>query len=586
MKRTPLFADDGDWTALPGRIVADRVLARIVDATRARAQSHLAAPGMEHVFDGINRLTSARQFLGCVLDLATVARLDNDAAAAERARTEILRAAALPDWGVGHFLDVAEYSLGMATGFSWLHDQFSAEEQDAIAEALIARALRPSFEASAFELRWLGGTSNWTQVCHAGLVAAALAIEDREPRWTEQVIPRAVADQAGPASAYAPDGAYAEGPIYWGYGTTFHIVLLSLLEKARGHDQGLADYPGFLASADYIHQMVSPGGMFFNYADSREQVPALPVLHWFASRRQEPWIAACEIRRLESGHWTNSAEMRKIYERLDALALWWRQPCSDTAAPAPHERPLRWVGRGENPVAVARTAWSNANAAFLGIKGGSAATSHAHRDAGSFVFETGGIRWAIDPGMQEYDSLLSKGIQLWDGSPDGQRWKIFRLGSEGHNVLRFVGGEASVEANAPLTATPAGFEVDLTPLHTPTVSRVTRTASLDASGSLTLEDRWTTETHPVSARWQWLTRAAVEPAEGGAILSQDGRQLELRVAASNPWTLQIEKVEDLLAPYDAACPGWIRLTIQVDSAERTTAHLCVTAMLRSVGSAV
>ena len=43
-------------------------------------------------------------------------------------------------------------------------------------------------------------------------------------------------------------------------------------------------------------------------------------------------------------------------------------------------------------------------------------------DAGSFIYERKGIRWAIDLGMQNYLSLESRGINLWDQSQEGQRW--------------------------------------------------------------------------------------------------------------------------------------------------------------------
>ena len=34
-------------------------------------------------------------------------------------------------------------------------------------------------------------------------------------------------------------------------------------------------------------------------------------------------------------------------------------------------------------------------------------------DAGSFVFELNGVRWAIDPGVQDYNALEQAGFDLW-----------------------------------------------------------------------------------------------------------------------------------------------------------------------------
>ncbi len=579
-----VFADATAWAALPGRIAADPVLARIAAAARERAERHLAAPPIAHSVEGLRRLTPARLFQGRVIDLATIARLDGDARAAARAREEILAVVALPDWGEVHFLDVAEYALGVAIGFSWLPEVFSPAERERVASALVERALRPSFEGAPETLRWLGGRSNWTQVCHAGLATAALAVADREPALAVRTLTRAVEEQAGPASAYAPDGAYPEGPMYWIYGTTFQVVLISLIESAGWQDHGLADFPGFLASADYMAQMIAPSGRFFNYGDSRDLVPPMPVLHWFAARRGEPGIAAAELHRLESGRCGPTGELRAIYERLDALALWWRAtPLSVSGNEAPRTLPLLWFGRGETPVAVARTAWGDARAAFFAIKGGRASSSHAHLDAGGFVFEAGGVRWAVDPGMQEYHSLEAAGVRMWDGAPGGERWSVFRLGPEAHNILRFDEVPPHVEGEASLREAAEGGEVlvELTALHRPRLVEVERRARLASDGVLRIEDRWRGGEEVVVARWQWLTEADVETTSEGARLHQGGRTLALRVLAPvrGQWSLEIEEVSGLLRPSDAPCPGLKRLTIRVPSAAGADGRLEVEARL-------
>ncbi len=42
-----------------------------------------------------------------------------------------------------------------------------------------------------------------------------------------------------------PDGIYPEGYGYWGYGTSFNVLLISVLEKAYGKILGLSGKPGF-----------------------------------------------------------------------------------------------------------------------------------------------------------------------------------------------------------------------------------------------------------------------------------------------------------------------------------------------------
>jgi hypothetical protein len=110
--------------------------------------------------------------------------------------------------------------------------------------------------------------------------------------------------------------------------------------------------------------------------------------------------------------------------------LWWHEP-----TPNQTQLPLNWQGDGPNPLAVFRSAWDDPKAMYLALKGGKATVSHGHMDAGSFILETNGVRWACDLGLQSYHSLESKGIGLWDGKQDGQRWRIFRLNNFSHNTL-------------------------------------------------------------------------------------------------------------------------------------------------------
>ena len=86
-------------------------------------------------------------------------------------------------------------------------------------------------------------------------------------------------------------------------------------------------------------------------------------------------------------------------------------------------------------VALIRTGWDKGEGFYVGIKGGTASANHAHMDAGSFVFEAQGVRWAQDLGMQEYYSLEKEGVRLRNGDQDGQRWDVFRYNNFVHNTF-------------------------------------------------------------------------------------------------------------------------------------------------------
>src|SRR5690606_2858452 len=88
-------------------------------------------------------------------------------------------------------------------------------------------------------------TNNWNQVCNAGFVLAALALAEEEPSLAREVIAGVRETLPYAMAAYEPAGAYPEGPVYWGYGTRFNILILAALESALGQDFGLGRRPGF-----------------------------------------------------------------------------------------------------------------------------------------------------------------------------------------------------------------------------------------------------------------------------------------------------------------------------------------------------
>src|SRR5699024_6103609 len=112
-----------------------------------------------------------------------------------------------------------------------------------------------------------GSTSNWNQVCNAGLVMAALAIYEDAPERSNKVIEKAVATNVNALKNYGPDGNYPEGPGYWSYGSSYQVMMLAGLESVLGTDFGLSQEEGFLASAEYMLFSTGPSGKYFNYSD-------------------------------------------------------------------------------------------------------------------------------------------------------------------------------------------------------------------------------------------------------------------------------------------------------------------------------
>jgi len=575
-----LFARAADWERVQKQVVSDPVSARIFASLQTKAEGYLSLPPTEYKLEGIRLLGPAREVLERVTTLATVARITGDARYVERAALEMRTVARLADWHPVHFLDTAEIALAVAIGYDWLYDQLNEADRAEFAQALVEKGLNPSqasvkqgatpslYPTPDGKQWWISGTNNWNQVCHASMSAAAIAVAALQPDLATQILQRAIENVPRSAHAYAPDGVYPEGAGYWGYGTTFHVLLVAELQTFGGQAYGLDTLPGFDKTALYINEVTAPSGRCFNYSDAGERWRELEIaLFWFAQRFQHPEWLRYDVGELPA--YLDRYDKRPGGERLLAMALLWRNPSLvDDGKTA---LPLHWLGRGENPVAVHRSAWDDPNTLYLAIKGGSPSLNHAHMDAGSFILEADGIRWAVDLGAQDYNSLESAGIDLWNNHQNSQRWDVFRIGPESHNILRFNGAVPLVAGNGVV----AGFQgegtsphsiFDLSSIYSDQVRAVHRGSAFLPGGRILFQDEWTAKELPVEVAWQMITRAEVSVQPGEIQLRQEGKTLTLKILAPADAHVEVQEAQQFQKWFDTNNAGVRRITITTHTA--------------------
>lgn len=578
-----LLVTSDDWGKMRHQVETDSLARKAFDLIKAKADRALDQPPVERTLVGRRLLDVSRLALDRITALAMVARITGEERYARRAIEEMLAVIKFSDWNPSHFLDVAEMSLAMAIGYDWLYDKLTPEQRDEIAGALLDKGLRPSLVTP--EPFFVRGTNNWNQVCHAGMSAAAIAIADREPAMAEQILERAIRYLPNAAESYAPDGAFLEGPMYWDYGTSFHVVLAAALERLTGSTHGVADYPGFAASADYMQQVVSPIGLYFCYSDCRRKQGMQLPLFWLARHFHRPdWLAS----NIDIINEQATRQDGKPFDggRLFPLALLWLLPSE--GAPASHApAPLRWYGRGQNPVMVVRSAFGDPNALYFAIKGGSPSLSHAHMDAGSFNLTADGEEWAIDLGMQEYESLEKLKIPLWDSK--GGRWGVFRLGPESHNIPRFNGSRPLVTGEATFRKVQLDGKkpfaiLDLTSLYQDQVARAERGVMVLDDKAVLIQDEWKGRDRETDYSWQFMTRADVQVADGKVRLTKGGKSFELLVLDKAPATIKVEKAEELMQSFDAPNPDVKRVSIRLKTAPGEEGRLRVLAVPGSSGT--
>lgn len=481
-------------------------------------------PPVERIKIGRRLLDKSRECLRRVFMLSYAYRTTKEDKYLKRAEKELLAVAAFEDWNPTHFLDVAEMTLAVAIGYDWLFDQLSAENRKIIKEAILKKGIEPSLD-SKYNY-FVTAEHNWNQVCNAGISFGALAIAEDEPALANQIIQRAIESvPRAMIKSYKPDGAYPEGFSYWGYGTSFNVLLISAMEKALGSDFGLSQSPGFLKTAGFLENLIGPTGMAHNWGDSGLREGLNPALFWFAKKNKNPSLLWSQKKLLEG----TSDEF--VRNRIIPALLVWGVNTDLNAIKPPTEKV--WVGQGPSPVAMLRTSWTDPNAIYVSFKAGSPAVNHAHMDVGSFVLDAKGERWAMDFGMQDYNSLETKGVDLWNASQNSQRWQVFRLNNFAHSTLTFnsqlqnATGYAKIDAWSDQAQQLATIS-DLSQVYENQVKSVKRGISIEQEKFVTVRDEISTSDKPVTMRWNLLTPATVRIIDEKTVeLFQNGKKMFL-----------------------------------------------------------
>ncbi len=542
----------------------------------AEAAFHRDRPLLEHRVDGFRLLAVSRTAVQRIGSLAGAYRLLGDQAAGEAARRNLMAIVRFQDWNPRHYLDVGEMTLAAALGYDWCHDLLTPEERQEVRAAIATKGIQPSFvEPRPGNLHWVEGHTNWTQVCHAGLVAGALVIHEEEPDLARRTIQRALTYLPKAADGiYDPTGNYPEGTMYWGYGTMYHLIAVEALRSVLGADGGLGRHPGLLASGEFFAHGHGPTGQPFCYGDSSAATPG-----WLVNAASLAWFARENSRAalLPPPPKTPHKPSDNAAHRFAAfLPLWLQDPPSQGEA-----LPLEWVGGGIRRVWFCRNAWNDPKASFVGVTAGSPGDHHGHMDTGSFIFEQGGVRWAHDLGMHPYEPLEKAGLKLWSLSQDSQRWTVFRLGAEAHNILRLPGITQNVTGRATLvhrSEDPAnpGCDLDLTSLYTPQATRVFRQVRFPGRTALEVTDEIEGLAITGTLRWQMMTRAKVDVAADGrgAILTQDGRSLPLSVTEPAQARVTITPAGPTL-PFERQNPEFTRVVVEVPAEQGSSTRIRV-----------
>lgn len=472
---------------------------------------------VEREMTGRRLLSVSREALKRIFYLSYATLTTQDDRYAARAEKEMLAICQFSDWNPSHFLDVGEMTMALAIGYDWLHDYLSRHSRSIIGTTIYEKGLRASENDS--QAWFFRAKNNWNQVCNAGMIYGALATYERAPEYCKTLIEKCLASNPTAQQCYEPDGGYPEGFGYWDYGTGFEVMLVAALQSALGTDAGITAQESFMRSATFMTYMVAPSGTCYNFYDSALGASCIPAKYWFARQLNDPSIVAIDEQFLRKG--------RIPGDRLLPIYMIFASGLDLSRSRMPASRV--WVNHGIAPVYIYRSGWSSPNDTYFAIKGGRASSNHAHMDAGSFIYESDGVRWAIDLGMHDYNRLEQAGVDLWNMKQESPRWDIFRIGVESHNTLTFNGHRHAVDGMAEITnhfndqrSKSKGVTIDLTDVFAADAKRVERAAELDKNDCLTITDRIVNGDQPSTVTWNMATYTEASILNTNTIMLRQG----------------------------------------------------------------
>ena len=550
------------------------------EACMTCADHSLTADPLVYEKDASGRriLGKSRQALARIFTCAYAWRFTGDKKYLRHAEQDILDVCAFPDWNPTHFLDVGEMASAVAIGYDWLYRGLKPSTRKTVVRTLKEYA----FDASlSYENAWFYRRQhNWNQVCNGGLVCAALAVFESYPETAREIIRKAVeTNRPSMVVSYSPDGNYTEGHSYWDYGTVFQVFMLSLMESCLGTDYGLGEVEGFDRSPWYILYSCGTTHRMFNFYDNGALETPHQAMWYFAAKEQDPSLLYNELKLLRKG------EYERDPGRFLPLMVWYASQVDFSQVSAPTEKV--WSGRGETPVVLVRTGWDDGpEDKYLAIKGGKAVTNHGHMDAGSFVFDAWGVRWAMDFGAQAYaqveKAFTAFGKDFWQKTQDSWRWKLFRYNNRQHNTLTVNDRDHDIHGAATVLEVydrgpRLGARLDLTPVFGGDLASAERTVALCEEAWLEVTDRLAAPAgRDALVRWTLVSEAEPAMTDGGIVLEKNGVRMLLQTTGAavdyRTWPSDPTQYDSPLSHVDAPNPGtWIcGYEIQLPAGEART----------------
>jgi len=446
------------------------------------------------------------------------------------------------DHGLNNFngktveIDLGSSALGwqMATAYWVLGDKLDAGTRTLMLENITRRIIEPfqaRYTGRQPPLWWMNGTNNWTAVCLAGTVGAALAtVEDRQTR--AEFITAAERCGQNYLAGFTPDGYCEEGLGYWNYGFGNYVSLAEMVLQATGGKVDLLAPPAVKAAATFGGRIEIINGISPAIADCHIYPRPDAGLMYYINRRFALGLAGFD-----------TLDTRGTRGLTEEMLYRFPNAASNTPPGSAANYELRtWFNNAG--VLICRPAQGSACQLGVAIKGGRNAGSHCHIDTGSFTLVNHDKCIILDAGGERYTARTFS----------AHRWESKILNSFGHDVPVVAGaleqpGEKARAVVVRTDFTPAADTIvfDITSCYAvPDLQKIERTFvySRQGAGSLTVTDHATFKT-PQTLGTALLTVGKFTPGHAGPLLIEDGKQAVLvAVQATGATKLETQTIKE------------------------------------------
>ncbi len=518
-----MFVTNERMTELKTQVVNDTLLQKYITQVLRQADKMLNATSIKN----------DREILDRMFTLGFAYHWTKETKYAENAKKILIDLCKRPEWDWFHFLGGSEATFVAGAGYDIFYNYLDNDTRKMVCHSIIKNGLNPGIAAyNGAPYGWFRYVRhNWNLVCNSGMVIGALAIagDDFNNYYASYIVPDAVKSMTLALNEYAPDGAFPEGPGYWGFATSYTVLALEAMQRSLGTDYGLSKFEGFNKTYYYNQYLTAPNGKLTSYADCYPDTENRPngMMMWFSGQYNDPYLSNREHEMLV-----------KSKRNAHVFDLFFYQP-KDNSVQQTVE--LDRYFRGPVEVATMRTSWTDPNATFLQIKAGYNQVNHGHLDLGAFEYFTLGEKWFYDLGSDDY--LLNDFFDM-----NGGRWQYFRTSSLGHSVPVINNQNQDIYAyssfkDVNINRNLSTVTIDLTEAYKDFCTKMTRMVLLDKNDeSVIIQDDYVT-TKECQISWRGMTDAEIQINGKTAILTQKGKKVEVKILSPDNAKFTIESAQ-------------------------------------------